>query len=264
MRNQFGGHAHAAPSAPPAATQALSRPARPVHVSHLSLHDFRSYPEAEVPLGPGRDRVRRAATGRARPTWSRRSATSPGSASHRVAARRPAGAVRRRPRRGPGRGGPGRARGGARGARSTRAGPTGPGSTGRRCPGPASCSAWCAPCCSPPRTWRWSRATRPSGGASSTTCWCSARPRFAGVRSDYDRVLKQRNSLLKTAGIARRQGRSGESALSTLGVWDSHLARTGAELLVRPADLVDDLRPLRRGKATRRWREGAGPRPTRR
>ena len=36
-------------------------------------------------------------------------------------------------------------------------------------------------------------------------------PRFAGVRADYDRVLKQRNSLLKTAGIARRQGRSAES-----------------------------------------------------
>ena len=35
-------------------------------------------------------------------------------------------------------------------------------------------------------------------------------PRFAGVRADYDRVLKQRNSLLKTAGIARRQGRSAD------------------------------------------------------
>ncbi|MEO5709179.1 MAG: DNA replication/repair protein RecF [Nocardioidaceae bacterium] len=68
-------------------------------------------------------------------------------------------------------------------------------------------------------------------------------PRFAGVRSDYDRVLKQRNSLLKTAGIARRQGRSTESALSTLGVWDSHLARTGAELLSARLVLVDDLRP---------------------
>ena len=28
-------------------------------------------------------------------------------------------------------------------------------------------------------------------------------PRLAGVRSDYDRILKQRNSLLKTAGVAR-------------------------------------------------------------
>ncbi len=68
-------------------------------------------------------------------------------------------------------------------------------------------------------------------------------PRFAGVRSDYDRVLKQRNSLLKTAGIARRQGRSADSALSTLGVWDSHLARTGAELLSARLVLVDELRP---------------------
>ncbi|QWZ07671.1 DNA replication/repair protein RecF [Nocardioides panacis] len=68
-------------------------------------------------------------------------------------------------------------------------------------------------------------------------------PRFAGVRSDYDRVLKQRNSLLKTAGIARRQGRSADSALATLGVWDSHLAQTGAELLSARLALVDDLRP---------------------
>ena len=54
-------------------------------------------------------------------------------------------------------------------------------------------------------------------------------PRYAGVRSDYDRVLKQRNSLLKTAGSRPPPGpQRGESALSTLGVWDSHLARTGA------------------------------------
>lgn len=72
-------------------------------------------------------------------------------------------------------------------------------------------------------------------------------PRFAGVRSDYDRVLKQRNSLLKSAGTARR-GRgvdgSGGGALATLGVWDSHLARTGAELLAARLNLVDELRPL--------------------
>ena len=69
-------------------------------------------------------------------------------------------------------------------------------------------------------------------------------PRFAGVRADYDRVLKQRNSLLKTAGLARRQGNArAESALATLGVWNSHLARTGAELLSARLTLVDDLRP---------------------
>ncbi|CAM5641559.1 DNA replication and repair protein RecF OS=Streptomyces paromomycinus OX=92743 GN=recF PE=3 SV=1 [Streptomyces rimosus subsp. rimosus] len=31
-------------------------------------------------------------------------------------------------------------------------------------------------------------------------------PRMAGVRSDYDRVLKQRNTLLKSAALARRHG----------------------------------------------------------
>jgi DNA replication and repair protein RecF len=69
-------------------------------------------------------------------------------------------------------------------------------------------------------------------------------PRFSGVRADYDRVLKQRNSLLKTAGLARRQGSArAESALATLGVWDSHLARSGAELLAARLTLVDELRP---------------------
>ena len=68
-------------------------------------------------------------------------------------------------------------------------------------------------------------------------------PRLAGVRSDYDRVLKQRNSLLKTAGAARRGSTSEEAALSTLGVWDANLARVGAELLAARLRLVDELRP---------------------
>jgi DNA replication and repair protein RecF len=68
-------------------------------------------------------------------------------------------------------------------------------------------------------------------------------PRLAGVRADYDRILKQRNSLLKTAGSARRGTTSQESALSTLGVWDAHLARTGAELLAERLRLVAELRP---------------------
>ena len=68
-------------------------------------------------------------------------------------------------------------------------------------------------------------------------------PRLAGVRADYDRILRQRNSLLKTAGAARRGSSSQESALSTLGVWDAHLARTGAELLAERLALVESLRP---------------------
>ena len=68
-------------------------------------------------------------------------------------------------------------------------------------------------------------------------------PRLAGVRSDYDRILRQRNSLLKTAGTARRGSSSGEGALATLSVWDSHLARTGGELLAERLRLVEALRP---------------------
>lgn len=66
-------------------------------------------------------------------------------------------------------------------------------------------------------------------------------PRLAGTRADYDRVLKQRNSLLKTAGLARGSARDG--ALATLAVWDDQLARHGAELLAARLDLVDALRP---------------------
>jgi DNA replication and repair protein RecF len=71
-------------------------------------------------------------------------------------------------------------------------------------------------------------------------------PRLAGVRSDYDRVLKQRNALLKSAGAAVRASRGGSAVpdMRTLDVWDSHLARTGAELLAARLELVDQLRPL--------------------
>ncbi len=66
-------------------------------------------------------------------------------------------------------------------------------------------------------------------------------PRLAGVRADYERVLKQRNALLKTAFLAKR---SGGGDMRTLDVWDAHLARTGADLLAARLALVDDLRPL--------------------
>ncbi|WP_328989726.1 DNA replication/repair protein RecF [Kribbella sp. NBC_01245] len=70
-------------------------------------------------------------------------------------------------------------------------------------------------------------------------------PRMAGVRSDYERVLKQRNSLLRSASLARRQNRGGgEGQLRTLEVWDSHLARVGSELLATRLELLDSLRPL--------------------
>ncbi len=67
-------------------------------------------------------------------------------------------------------------------------------------------------------------------------------PRYAGVRADYDRVLKQRGALLKTAGMARRAGGTGD--LRTLDVWDGHLATYGAELLAGRLALVAALAPL--------------------
>jgi DNA replication and repair protein RecF len=71
-------------------------------------------------------------------------------------------------------------------------------------------------------------------------------PRYAAVRADYDRVLRQRTALLKSAGPkAGRAGKSSsrETVMSTLDVWDAHLARAGAELLVAREHLVTALRP---------------------
>jgi len=68
-------------------------------------------------------------------------------------------------------------------------------------------------------------------------------PRFAGVRADYDRVVKQRNALLRSAYLARKTGGDRGGDLSTLNVWDAHLARHGAELLAGRLELVTALAP---------------------
>jgi DNA replication and repair protein RecF len=73
-------------------------------------------------------------------------------------------------------------------------------------------------------------------------------PRHAGTRADYERVLKQRNALLKTARTARSRGNRipdahGGTVESTLDVWDQQLARIGAELLAARLELVERLRP---------------------
>jgi DNA replication and repair protein RecF len=67
-------------------------------------------------------------------------------------------------------------------------------------------------------------------------------PRLAGVQADYDKVLRQRVALLKSAGATRRSG-SGAADLRTLDVWDGHLARHGAELLGARLDLLVELTP---------------------
>jgi DNA replication and repair protein RecF len=92
-------------------------------------------------------------------------------------------------------------------------------------------------------------------------------PRFAGVRADYERVLKQRNALLRTAYLARKTG-AGQRDLSTLGVWDEHLAVHGAVLLAARLDLTAELAPYvakayeavsaSRGAASIAYRSGLG------
>ena len=91
-------------------------------------------------------------------------------------------------------------------------------------------------------------------------------PRYAGVRADYERVLRQRTALLKSlrgrpwarqltapppgspggefAAEQAGHGGPGDSAAATLDVWDEHLATAGAELLVARISLTGALRPL--------------------
>ncbi|MGW3297147.1 DNA replication/repair protein RecF [Streptomyces xiamenensis] len=82
-------------------------------------------------------------------------------------------------------------------------------------------------------------------------------PRLAGVRSDYERVLRQRNTLLKSAAMARRHGGRGVD-LSTLDVWDQHLARAGAELWGQRLGLLAAVGPLA-DKAYEELAPGGGP-----
>jgi len=68
-------------------------------------------------------------------------------------------------------------------------------------------------------------------------------PRLAGVRADYDQVLRQRSSLLKT--LSGRHGRvAGEGVDVTLDIWDAQLAALGAELVAARLATLAELAPL--------------------
>jgi len=62
-------------------------------------------------------------------------------------------------------------------------------------------------------------------------------PRYAGVIADYERVLRQRSTLLKSARASGLKG----NALSTLDVWDERLVGFGSELSDARAALVAEL-----------------------
>ncbi len=67
------------------------------------------------------------------------------------------------------------------------------------------------------------------------------RPTIAGVRADYDKVLRQRTALLKS--LAGGRHRMNQGALESLDVWDSRLAEHGASLMAARLDLVSELAP---------------------
>ena len=64
-------------------------------------------------------------------------------------------------------------------------------------------------------------------------------PRMLGVYSDYERVLKQRNTLLKSA---RATGTKGD-ALSTLSAWDESLVKLGSEIIAARVSIAEKLSP---------------------
>lgn len=64
-------------------------------------------------------------------------------------------------------------------------------------------------------------------------------PRLAGVMADYDRVLKQRNTLLKSARAAGIK----TGQLTTLEIWDERLVALGSELIEARTRLVAELLP---------------------
>jgi len=65
-------------------------------------------------------------------------------------------------------------------------------------------------------------------------------PRLVGVKLDYDKVLRQRNALLKAAC---GRGRLDAEAAATLDVWDAQLVAAGTELVLARARTIADLSP---------------------
>ncbi len=64
-------------------------------------------------------------------------------------------------------------------------------------------------------------------------------PRLSGVRADYDKVLRQRNALVKSA-----IGKPRSSIASTLSVWNEQLTKLGADIATSRAQLLADLQPF--------------------
>mgnify|MGYP003341172624 FL=1 len=66
-------------------------------------------------------------------------------------------------------------------------------------------------------------------------------PVFAGIKSDYDRVLKQRNALLKSSYSARKNNL--DSVLTTLDIWNEQLINLGSQIILQRHQLINELLP---------------------
>ena len=66
----------------------------------------------------------------------------------------------------------------------------------------------------------------------------ASHPRLDGLRSEVDRILRQRNALLRQCG-----GRLSADAALTLDVWDAKLAAAAEELVRERLGLLDQLSP---------------------
>jgi DNA replication and repair protein RecF len=220
-----------------------------VHVTHLSLVDFRSYPSAEVDLGPGATAlVGRNGQGKTNLVEALGYVATLG--SHRVATDAPlvrAGAARAVVRAAVDRGGrstlveleitPGR----ANRARLNRS----PVPRVREVLGALRTVLFA------PEDLALVKGEPDGRRRFLDDALVALAPRLAGVRADHERVLRQRNALLRSAGAARSRSRAGGARgggaavadLPTLDVWDSHLATTGAELLAARLHLVRRIGP---------------------
>ncbi|MGH1564378.1 DNA replication/repair protein RecF [Mumia sp. DW29H23] len=207
-----------------------------MHVTHLSLHDFRSYPELELSLEPGASAFI-GANGQGKTNLVEAIDYLATLGSHRVSSDAPLVRV-----------GAERAVVRASVVRDDRSAlleiEITPGRSNRArvnrgpLPRPRDLLGWLRSVVFSPED-----LTLVKGDPSDRRHFLDAllvlrAPRFAGVRSDYERALRQRNSLLKSARHAGH-GRG----LETLDVWDGQLAAYGGELLAARLALLDELAP---------------------
>jgi DNA replication and repair protein RecF len=64
---------------------------------------------------------------------------------------------------------------------------------------------------------------------------------YAGIKTDYERVLKQRNALLKSAGPARKNNL--DSVLATLDIWNEQLINFGSQIILARHQIINELLP---------------------